>query len=610
VVRHLRDRQRAKQLYGNVSIHRLLDDKATARDIKETLTATIAAKARPQDTLVVFVSGHGFTVGQRYYFLPHEFEKKATKFEDDIRKHGIPSDVLGDWISSVKGRDSKPLAVMLDHRFLNDLPVSDRRPIDGPANLIVLVPSSCIEGIAENASPGLDTVGVMRPTTPLHWALLEEFAAPLVVTSGNVEGEPLAYQNRPAHENLPAVADVILHHDRPIVRPIDDSVVRVVANRPVTIRCARGIAPSPLALDGGCPLLAAGGHQQVAVAVCNGEQSVLGPHIGDLDSVAARERFVDQTKRLMELYGVKPVAIVHDLHPDYFTTQWAGQQDLPTIAVQHHHAHIVSGMLEHRWLDRKVPGVAFDGTGYGTDGTIWGGEFLLAAVSEFQRVGTLRPFLLPGGERAIREPWRIGLALFADACGIEQAVRIMLRVVEPARLTPCVRLIEQRIGPMTTSMGRLFDAIAALILSICNVSYEGEAAMRLEAAGDLSATGEYELPLCEMESLVQLDWRPLLRDLRDDLARDVPAGTMAIKFHRAVAAAVFQMASRFADYPVVLSGGCFQNRILTEMIAERLSNQPQPVGLPGVIPPNDGGLAAGQLVIAQLRLQSKDDRCA
>lgn len=505
-------------------------------------------------------------------------------------------------LRSRKERESKPLAVMLDARRLNGVSAGERDQWESSTNPIVLMPSSDVAGLATEVAPGLNTIGIMRTTTPLHWLLLRGAKRPLVVTSGNLEGEPLAFRNDAALESLQSVADIFLQHDRPIVRPMDDSVVRVIAGRPVTIRAARGIAPVSLASGSTRPLLAVGGHQKVAIAICNGDQAVLGPHIGDLDSMPARKRFIEQTRQLIELYGAEPEAIAHDLHPDYFTTRWAEQQNLPTIAVQHHHAHIAAGMVEHGWLDRTVLGIAFDGTGIGTDGTIWGGEFLLATASDFQRVASLRPFTLPGGESAIREPWRVALSLLTDECG-DAAVEALRPFVELKQLESTMRVLSRHIGPRTSSLGRLFDAVAAIVLQLSEAAFEGEPAMRLEAACDLAASGEYELPLDDSGKIMQLDWRPMIRQLQGDQIGGVSVGTIAMKFHRAIATAVARVVARFPDYPVVLSGGCFQNRILTELIAERLIDHPEPIGLPGLIPPNDGGLAAGQLAIAQARLQ-------
>ncbi len=500
-----------------------------------------------------------------------------------------------------KCRRTKPLPVMVDH------PPSCRgafpEALLSAANPIVLVPAKLVAGLAESVHPHLETVGVMLPTTPLHAFLLKQCDRPLVVTSGNIEGEPLAFCNAVASEQLQKLADLILHHDRQIVRPIDDSVIQTCGAHPTTIRAGRGIAPLPLSISTPHSILAVGGHQKSAVAISNGKQAVLGPHIGDLDSLATRERFVEQVKSLTDLYGSRPEFIVHDLHPDYFTTRWADEQQLPTIAVQHHHAHIASGMLEQDWLDRTVLGIAFDGTGYGTDDTIWGGEFLQATATDFQRVGHLLPFVLPGGELAVRQPWRVALSLLTITFGRSAAVDYLCGCTKHDELAVLARLIERRsAGPETTSAGRLFDGIAAMLLPLDDISFSGEPAMRLESVCDLEAAGQYALPVTEIAGMRTLDWRPLLREIVSEQRRDVPVGTIAMRFHRSLARAVADVARHFEHLPVVFSGGCFQNRLLRELICKEFSNSPQPSGLPGAIPPGDGGLAAGQLAIAAARL--------
>jgi len=537
-----------------------------------------------------------------------------------------------------KHRPAKPLALMLATRFADTFTEIDRDVfLDAANSVVILSPESAArlrgvrdthtetlrefrDDIVATLAPEMDTLGVFRPTTPLHALLIEATGRPLVVTSGNVEGEPLVYEDDATA--IAPLADLTLQHSRRIVRPIDDSVVRVIAERPVTIRAARGIAPLPLPIDKAQPLLAVGGHQKSAIALCNGSQSILGPHIGDLDSLATRERFVEQTRELLDLYQAVPDAVVCDLHPDYFTSrwaeQWAAEAELPLIRVQHHHAHVAAAMLEHGWLDRTVLGVAFDGTGFGTDETIWGGEFLLATDHDFQRVGALRPFVLPGGDRAIREPWRIAVSLLMDAGEDEPAAEWSKPFASPQQINMVRRLTQQDIGPRCSSAGRLFDGVASIILGASEARFEGELAMRLEAACDQDATGRYEFPIDDSSGLRQLDWRPMIRQLCADRRANEPAGTMAMKFHRALASAVGVIASSFDDWPVVLTGGCFQNRILTELIARQLQSHSQPLGLPGIIPPNDGGLAAGQLVIGQARLtrglntstNREDESCA
>lgn len=471
-----------------------------------------------------------------------------------------------------------------------------------------LAPATHNQTLSAEVSPDLNHVGMMLPTSPLHLLLLKQAGVPCVVTSGNPDGDPLAYEQETVEECLQGIADVWLHHDRSIVRPIDDSVVRVINHRAVTIRAGRGLAPMRLPVQSRVPILAVGGQQKIAVALSTCHQAILGPHIGDMNSVAARERFAESVDSISQLYDTTPAVIAHDAHPDYFTTQWARDSGKRTIAVQHHHAHIVAGMLEHNWMERQVLGVAFDGTGYGTDGTIWGGEFLLSTASGFRRVARLRPFPLIGGERAVREPWRIATALLhlagvgqtAGRCSGEQQRASVLGM-----LRRNARYGADKLHPMTSSMGRLFDGVASLILNIDSVSYEGEAAMRLEACGNPLADGHYDLPMLHSDP-AELDWRPMVRQIVADIHSNVSAGIMATRFIRGVAVSVGQICRKFSEYPVVLSGGCFQNSLLTEFVTDALQNHRAPVGFPGLIPPNDGGLAAGQLAIAAAILENSD----
>ncbi|WP_339730710.1 carbamoyltransferase HypF [uncultured Gimesia sp.] len=505
-----------------------------------------------------------------------------------------------------KRRFGKPLAVMVasvEHAaqlvFLSD---SERGDLSSSAAPIVLLPTRSNSGIAYNVNPGLNLLGVMLPTTPLHRLLLQQCSGPLVVTSANQEGEPLAYQRGQIGDQLISVADLWLEHDRPIERPIDDSVVRWMAGRRVTIRLARGLAPSPLELECDEPLIALGGQQKAALALCNGRQSILGPHVGDLGNLASCERYQEQLQALQKLYGIEDAAFVCDRHPEYYTTQWAAQQSALQETVQHHHAHIVASMLEQGWLDRRVLGVAFDGTGWGDDQTIWGGEFLLSTATSYERVAHLRPFPLPGGERAVREPWRVAVSLVAQAVGKQAASQLKL-TTEPVE--PLLKIINSRhFSPKTTSVGRLFDGVASLILGVTHVDFEGQAAMLLEAACDLTETGSYEMIL-QAKKPIQLDWRPLVSQILEDRTWGVAPAAMAMRFHRGLAQAVARLCRQFKTMPVVLGGGVFQNRCLVELIVEESAQNGQPLGLPGTIPPNDGGLAAGQLAVAVSRQKQK-----
>lgn len=514
-----------------------------------------------------------------------------------------------------KQRPSRPLAVMVatlaEAELLAELTDVERTILCGPARPILLVkakqdcPSSVI--CHEAIRSGLSDLGLFLPTTPLHALLLKQVDRPLVVTSGNLDGDPLAATRFDAERDLSEVVDVWLDHDRRIVRPIDDSVLRVIAKRPVTIRNARGMAPLPLPaierfaeqcrVEGGESLptmLAVGGHQKSSIALFSGHQAILGPHVGDHDSLATRQRFLDHVEALQSLYRCRAEWIVHDLHPDYFPTKWAQSASAATLAVQHHFAHVVSGMVQRDWLDREVLGVAFDGTGAGTDGTVWGGEFLQATVHGFQRVASLRPFRLPGGEAAVREPWRVGASLLALTGESRSTGTFARRWKVSSDVGSVGDLALSPFSVVTTSAGRLFDGMASLILGIADSSFDGQPAMLLESVADHSVTAAYEMPL---DDDGQLDWRPMVRQILQDLSDGISPSVMAAKFHRGLARGVSTVCCRF-DLPVVLTGGVFQNRLLTEWLLEELKSSGSEVACHSTIPPNDGGLAAGQLAIA------------
>jgi hydrogenase maturation protein HypF len=509
-----------------------------------------------------------------------------------------------------KGRRAKPLAVMVESwpaaNRLASFDHDERQAFDDPAGPILLVRARPNNGLASAIHPYLDTVGLMRPTTPLHAILATDFGGPLVCTSGNRENEPLEYRAIEAEERLTGIADLWLHHNREIIRPIDDSVVRVIAGRRVTIRLARGLAPLALDLPATLPTLAVGGFLKAAVAWSNGVQTVLGPHVGDQECVAARERYLAHLEDWQDLYRFYPEWFAYDMHPEYFSTQWVQRQSPPSLAVQHHHAHIAAGMLEHGWLDRRVLGVAWDGTGYGPDGTIWGGEFLDCLADSFTRVARVRPFRLPGGEAAIHEPWRIAAAICHQLGDSVDLARWPGWSVSASHMASVRQIIDRpQFSPLTSSAGRLFDAAAALILGLDGADFDGQAAMRLEAAVDQTAAGQYDFPLRD-GTIPELDWRPLFTELLADCQRGTDGPVLAMRFHRSLASGIKNVCRRYARLPVVLSGGVFQNRLLTELVAEMMGNESQPLGLPGLIPPNDGGLAAGQLAVATM---AKDLRC-
>jgi hydrogenase maturation protein HypF len=541
-----------------------------------------------------------------------------------------------------KCRPARPLAVMVkslsDAEVLVELTDRERSVLCGPERPIVLARARTPGGTLCHTEihPRLNQMGVFLPTTPLHWLLLQHCERPLVVTSGNADGDPLATARADAERDLAGIADVWLHHDRDIVRPVDDSVVRVIANRPVTIRNARGLAPLSLAAidrfaqecasDGSVlpPVLAVGGHQKNSLALFNGHQAVLGPHIGDLDSLATRKRFVDHVESFQTLYRCEPQFVAHDCHPDYFSTQWAESSITARLPVQHHHAHVVSAMVEHDWLDREVLGVAFDGTGDGTDGTVWGGEFLRSTVHGFERVGHLRSFHLLGGETAIREPWRVAVALLLDAVGQDAVDTFATTWARTADVRAIEKLARNGLAVETTSAGRLFDGVASLILGIADSDFDGQPAMLLESAADPSVTDSYEFftnrlddgcsafPSIHTEpdrdtkstAMWQLDWRPVVRQIVSDINHGCAESFMAAKFHRGLARGVASACQRF-QLPVTLAGGVFQNGLLTEWVLDELASSDFEVACHSTVPPNDGGLAAGQLGIALARLNQQ-----
>jgi hydrogenase maturation protein HypF len=514
-----------------------------------------------------------------------------------------------------KQRPTKPFAIMVANwtqaSCLAEWDALSQEAFDSPANPIVLVPAKPGSGLAPGIHPQLREVGIMAPTTPWHAALLDRSNSPLVVTSGNRDGEPLVVDVEEAETRLAEIAGLFVHHNRPIRNPVDDSVVRVIAGKVVTLRLARGLAP--LVLPPGpwetVFRIALGGQQKIALALANGRQAILGPHLGDLDSVVARTRYAEQRATLQNLYRVSQAEWVHDSHPDYSTSHMARESQQRSCGVDHHHAHVLAGMLEAGWTDREVLGVAFDGTGWGPGGQLWGGEFLLVSGGAYRRIGNLRPMPLPGGERAIREPWRVALMLLAESLPPAVFPEFADRLL-PVSWKPLWKMMERvPVGeprfwcPYTSSVGRLFDGVAALLLGIHEVSYEGEAAAILESQAEDPGgpTAAHPLPLRSVDQRLELDWRPLIGGILSDLREGYDPRSVAAGFHASVAAAVVQMATRWPGHPVVLSGGCFQNRLLVELIAREMAALGRPLFTPGCIPPNDGGLAAGQLVAASMQ---------
>jgi hydrogenase maturation protein HypF len=454
--------------------------------------------------------------------------------------------------------------------------------------------------IADMVAPGNPYLGIMLPYTPLHHLLLAEVGFPIVATSGNRSDEPICLDEREALTRLAGIADVFLVHNRPIARQVDDSVVRIVLGREMVLRRARGYAPFPVPVEKSLPpLLAVGAHQKNTLAIAAGCQVVVSQHVGDLDTPLALEAFRRVAGDLPRLYALEPRAVVCDQHPDYHSTRHAEMMGLPIVRVQHHYAHVRACMAEHG-LSGPLLGVAWDGTGLGLDGTVWGGEFLRVPSSGFERVAHLRIFRLPGGERAVREPCRAALGLLYELLGEELFARDDMA---PLRSFSSVErgllrgvLHSGFNAPWTSSAGRLFDAVASLLDIRQTVAFEGQAAMELEFAVEgVASVGAYPFDIAESGVI---DWGPMVRAILQDLTDGSAVGTVARRFHDTLAEIIVAAARRAGEQTVVLSGGCFQNAYLLEQTVTRLRAAGFRACWPQRIPTNDGGIALGQILAA------------
>jgi hydrogenase maturation protein HypF len=517
-----------------------------------------------------------------------------------------------------KRRSDKPFAVMVralsEAETLVELTDATRAALRSPARPIVLAPARPGNGLARSVAPGLGEIGVMLAYTPLHQLLLAEGPPILVMTSGNRSEEPIARENDDARLRLDGIADSFLVHDREIHTRADDSVVRSVAGTAQPVRRSRGFVPEPIALGVSAPpIVAVGAELKNTVCITRGGEAYLSPHVGDLENAETYMFFVEVIEKLGRLLGVAPAIVAHDLHPDYLSTRWALQHGRQREPVQHHHAHVASCLVDNG-RQGPVIGVAFDGTGCGPAGDLWGGEVLLCDLVGFTRLAHLRPIALCGGEAAIREPWRLAAAALLDA-GMDLAP--LARIDE--RLRGAISTLYER-APRATGAGRWFDAAAALAGVRDVISYEGQAAMELEAvaaAGGTVAheTGSYPFAVDERAGHPDVhDLRPAVRALAADVRRGVGKPLVSVRFHRTMARIVLEAARRGrAEHgvgAVALSGGCFQNRILTELAKELLEADGFEVLVHRRVPPNDGGVALGQAAVAARRWHARQNRSA
>jgi hydrogenase maturation protein HypF len=520
-----------------------------------------------------------------------------------------------------KHREDKPFALMARDlaaaRELVGLGPLEEELLTSPARPIVLARRRTGATVAAAVAPCSDELGVMLPYSPLHHLLLADAGGTLVMTSGNVSDEPIAFGDEDAAERLAGIADLFLVHDRPIETRTDDSVARVVGDRPLLLRRSRGYVPGSLRLplDCGRHLLGCGAELKNTFAVAKAGNAWVGHHVGDLKNYETLRSFAAGIDHFQRLFAVEPQVVAHDLHPEYLSTKHALElTELEPIGVQHHHAHLAACLAEHGELGPAV-GAIFDGTGYGGDGTVWGGELLFGDLRGFERAGFLFPVRMPGGEAAIRQPWRMACAWLAAAQ--EEAPPLpsnLSRLVDPTAWAQVSSLALSGVAsPLTTSVGRLFDAVAALCGVRAEVNYEGQAAAELEALLDPAEARGYPLPLLDDGAApLVMDARPTVRAVANDVRRGTRVATVAARFHNALAAAAAEACARTAERcrteTVVLSGGAFQNRRLMERTRALLAGAGLRVLTPEALPPNDGGIAYGQLAVAAARVAEGDVR--
>jgi hydrogenase maturation protein HypF len=513
-----------------------------------------------------------------------------------------------------KHREEKPLALMypsLDllrrHCRVSAL---EERLLGSPEAPIVLLRRGA-DGLAPSVAPANPHLGAMLPYTPLHHLLLADLGFPVVATSGNRSDEPICIDEREALVRLGAIADMFLVHNRPIARHVDDSIARVLRGRELLLRRARGYAPLPVLLRTSAPpILAVGAHLKNTVAITSGAAAFLSQHIGDLETLEAAQAFEDVIGSFERLYRVRPEIVACDLHPDYASTHFACARNGAPLRVQHHQAHVLACMADND-LAPPLLGISWDGTGYGLDGTVWGGEFFRVTDAGFERFAHLLPFRLPGGEQAVREPRRSALGLLF-AClgeaGFEREGLPPVAAFSRAERAVLRRMVARGINsPLTSSAGRLFDGIAALLGLRQTAAFEGQAAMLLEWSADDAATEEtYPCPILRSGPPHLVDWRPMLRRILADLAAGAPAALIAGRFHNSLAEAILAVAQLAGEIRVALTGGCFQNRILTERAIDRLTAAGLAPYWHQRIPPNDGGIALGQVMAAARTAQAQE----
>jgi hydrogenase maturation protein HypF len=508
-----------------------------------------------------------------------------------------------------KHRDEKPFAVMVrtvdDARDIALISAAESSVLRDPARPVVLLRTAPLSKIAASVAPGLDRIGVMLAYTPLHALLLSEIGGPLVMTSGNLSDEPIAIDNHEALDRLKNIADVFLLHDREILSRADDSVVRIVDEQPVILRRARGYIPQTLALPIASPraLIAVGPHLKNTFTLVRENAAHVSPHIGDLDTMEGVEHFRNTLARYEDLFRITPEIAVRDMHPGYLSTGIAEDFDLErVIPIQHHHAHVAAVAAEHG-IQSNVVGLAFDGTGWGDDGNVWGAETLVADLTGYRRAARLRYVPLPGGDIAAREPWRVALGYQSLEAGVADAFALAFEGIDDRARATVERQIERRLNtPLASSMGRLFDAVSAILGLRQRATYEGQAAMELESLAGSVEADALDIPIASAGDCLELDPLPMLVALAEKRKCGVDVRWLAAALHESiigVAAGVAQMvANDFGLDTIALSGGTFQNARILSGVRRKLEARGFKVLVPRQLGPNDGAISYGQAAIA------------
>lgn len=510
-----------------------------------------------------------------------------------------------------KHRKAKPLAVMF--RSLEQLEtyawvnVHEREIIAGAIKPIVIVDAKSKTDLSQQIAPSIDRLGVFLPYTPLHRLLFESVDFPLVATSANISDEPIIVRSSEIVHRLGNVIDGILDHDRTIINPLDDAVVQIAEGRVVMLRMGRGFAPHTFGLSEAVSkdILALGAHQKSAIALGAGDNMILSGHIGDLGSVEADGYYEKTVQTFKRFYGCEPSLLVHDLHPHYHSTQYASAQKREHYGIQHHYAHILACMAEYS-LDEKVLGFAYDGTGYGEDGTLWGGEILSADTHGYERIGFLKPFALLGGDKAIKEPRRIALSLLFENFSLEDVLNLKIPLIEtflPHEIRTLHHMWTKKINaPLSSSMGRLFDAVASLGGFIHTLDYEGQGGMIMEGYDDPSMTEPFVFTVSDRA----IDLSAMVKEMVDLSSQEDAKRVIASRFIATVEAIMSYYAKQYPELPIVIGGGVFQNRALMSRLYRRFgerrfyAQQQTPI--------NDGSIALGQLYYALHNTKEKNER--